>query len=177
VDEDRKRLRMVKHNWRPTLAELTLEFNTASGSSLSSRTVKRRLFAEGYKRKAMSKKITIGARNQAKRRSFCREKLHWTVDNNWSHIIFSDETKIVVGTNRKVYVWRNNEERLRPECLGVQPHSEHPARASTMFWGCICYHGVGTLTPVTGNINTDKYISMLDDNVWPVVARHFVNKP
>jgi len=168
---------MVKRNRRQTLAELTSEFNTASGSSLSSRTVKRRIFAEGYKHKAVSKKITIGARNQTKRRSFCREKLHWTVDNNWSHIIFSEETKIVVETNRKVYVWRNDEEQLRPECLGVQPDSEHPARASTMFWDCICYHGVGTLTPVTGNKNADKYISILDYNVWPVVARHFVNKP
>jgi len=46
-----------------------------------------------------------------------------------------------------------------------------------MFWGCISYHGVGTLTPVTGNINTDKYISISDDNLWPVVARHSVNKP
>jgi len=123
------------------------------------------------------KKITIGTRNQAKRRSFCREKLQWTVDNNWSHIIVSDETKIVDGTNRKVNIWRKDEERLRPECLGVQPDSEHPSRASTMFWGCFCYHKVGTLTPVTGNIKTDKYISILDDNVWPVVARHFVHKP
>ena len=39
--------------------------------------------------------------------------------------------------------------------------------------GCISYYGVGTLTPVGGNMNTDKYISILDDNLWLVVARHF----
>jgi hypothetical protein len=44
-----------------------------------------------------------------------------------------------------------------------------------MFWGCISYYGVGILTPVEGNMNTEKYISVLDDNVWPVIARHFSN--
>jgi len=41
-----------------------------------------------------------------------------------------------------------------------------------MFWGCISYFGV-----VDGNINSEKYISILDDNVWPVVARYFANNP
>ena len=29
----------------------------------------------------------------------------------------------------------------------------------------MCYDGVGTLTAVNGNINTDKYIQVLDENV------------
>ena len=33
--------------------------------------------------------------------------------------------------------------------------------ASVMFWGCVCFNGVGTLTSVDGNINTDKYIKNL----------------
>jgi hypothetical protein len=41
-----------------------------------------------------------------------------------------------------------------------------------MFWGCISYFGV-----VDGNINSEKYISILDDNLWPVVARYFANNP
>jgi hypothetical protein len=32
-----------------------------------------------------------------------------------------------------------------------------------MFWGCITYYGVGTLVAIDGNMNTDKYISVLDD--------------
>jgi hypothetical protein len=35
---------------------------------------------------------------------------------------------------------------------------------------------VVTLTPVEGNMNTEKYISVLDDNFWPVIARHFSNR-
>jgi hypothetical protein len=44
---------------------------------------------------------------------------------------------------------------------------------SVMVWGCICYNGVGTLTKVEGNINADKYISILENNILPVIVRHF----
>jgi hypothetical protein len=46
-----------------------------------------------------------------------------------------------------------------------------------MFWGCISHHGLGTLTPVDGNIDTEKYISILDENSWPVIAQHFAIRP
>ena len=42
----------------------------------------------------------------------------WTVRNHWKKVIFSDETKIEIGNNRKVYVWRKVDEKLRPECNG-----------------------------------------------------------
>jgi hypothetical protein len=42
-----------------------------------------------------------------------------------------------------------------------------------MFWGCISYYVVGTLTSVVGNLNSEKYINILDDNLWPVIAQHF----
>ena len=40
--------------------------------------------------------------------------------------------------------------------------------------GCICYEGVGTLTAVEGNINSAKYIDILDKKLWrPVVVWYF----
>lgn len=46
-----------------------------------------------------------------------------------------------------------------------------------MFWGCITYDGVGTLVAVDGNINSEKYTTILDENLWPVVAKVFENRP
>ena len=46
-----------------------------------------------------------------------------------------------------------------------------------MFWGCVSYNGVGVLVPVEGNINSAKYIDVLDTNLWPVVAKEFGNSP
>ena len=34
---------------------------------------------------------------------------------------------------------------------------------------------MGILFPVEGNMNTEKYISVLDDNLWLVIAGHFSN--
>jgi exosome complex RNA-binding protein Rrp4 len=64
---------------------------------------------------------------------FCRQKLHWNVQNNWSSIIFSDETKIMLGRNGKVYVWRKSDERFRPDCLGQLDDFETTCRASVVI--------------------------------------------
>ena len=45
-----------------------------------------------------------------------------------------------------------------------------------MFWGCISYYGVGTLKVVNGNMNSDNYFEVLNEWLWPVVARHFANR-
>ena len=34
-------------------------------------------------------------------------------------------------------------------------------------------NGVGTLAKVTGNINSEKYKEILEENNWPVIVRHF----
>jgi hypothetical protein len=83
----------------------------------------------------------------------------------------------MLGRNEKVYVWRKPDERFRPDCLGQLDDFETTCRASVMFWGCITYYGAGTLVAIDGNMNTDKYISVLDDNLWPVVVRHFSDRP
>ena len=46
-----------------------------------------------------------------------------------------------------------------------------------MVWGCHTYHGVGTLAMIKGNMNWDKYIETLDNNLWQVAAKHFGNTP
>lgn len=63
----------------------------------------------------------------------------------------SDETQVVLGTDHKVYVWRKADEKWRPEYLGLRSVRNGGVRLSVSFWGCICYSGVGLLTPIDGN--------------------------
>lgn len=42
---------------------------------------------------------------------------------------------------------------------------------SLMIWGCITYEGLGTITIV----NDPKYLDIIENNVWPIIARHFPN--
>jgi hypothetical protein len=64
--------------------------------------------------------------------------------NHWKKVIFSDEMKIEIGNNRKVYAWRKVDERLRPECNGLYQGRNYKTKFSVMLWGCISYYGVGT---------------------------------
>jgi hypothetical protein len=45
-----------------------------------------------------------------------------------------------------------------------------------MIWGCITHYGIGKVWCVNGNINAVKYIEILEENLWPVIARHFPNR-
>jgi transposase len=106
LDERAKRrlVRMVHNNRRQTLEDLTSKFNNSAVIKVSLRTVRRRLFDNKYKQHVVSKTITIRKVNRSRRTSFCRQKLHWNVHNNRRKVIFSDETKIVIGQDKKIYV-------------------------------------------------------------------------
>ena len=39
-----------------------------------------------------------------------------------------------------------------------------------MNWGCMCCDDVGTLTRVEGNINAEKYINIIENNLWSEIA-------
>ena len=78
----------------------------------------------------------------------------------------------MLGTNNRVYIWRKDDEKYNPHL--ICSHSER--KISLMIWGCICYDGVGTLTAVEGNINSAKYIDILDKNLRPVVVWYFEGK-
>jgi len=39
------------------------------------------------------------------------------------------------------------------------------AKFQVMIWGCICWHGVRTLSKVTGIINSEKYKDIFEDTI------------
>lgn len=65
--------------------------------------------------------------------------------------------------------WRRVGEDWMPCCLSQPP----TPKFSLMVWGCITFNEVGTITVVDGNVNAQKYIDILEEQLWPVVVRHF----
>lgn len=76
---------------------------------------------------------------------------------------------MVLGKDKKSYVWRKSNKRLPGECTGMLKDREKQGTISAMFWGCIAYNGVGTITLVNGNMNSKSYIESLNNNLWPVI--------
>jgi transposase len=161
--------RIVKTNRRCSLSDITAKFNEERQNPVSKRTVQHNLHKNNYRRSVAKKKLVIKEVNRKKRLAWCRGKRQWTVDN-WKRVIFSDESKIMIGHDERVRIWRKRDEGWRPDLV----QSTTPrAKYDVMIWGCICWEGVGTVTPVEGNITASKYQDILEDNLWPVLARHF----
>ena len=94
------------------------------------------------------------------------------VENYREKVIISDESKIVVGQDSRVYVWRKRGEGWRPDL--VRARKTKPCY-EVMVWGCLMHmHGVGTISAVDGNINAYNHQQILEDNLWSVLARHFM---
>ena len=70
------------------------------------------------RRRRVSIATTISKINREKRREICREKSGWSINENWKKVIFSDETQVVVGQNKKLFQWRKDEEKYLPQCVG-----------------------------------------------------------
>ena len=68
------------------------------------------------------------------------------------------------------YICLKRGEGYRPDLVP----SAQDRKYQVMIWGCICWYGVGTLRFITVNINSEKYKTILGDNILPVNARHFL---
>lgn len=168
---ENKLSRTVKQNRRKSLQEITTMVNEVSDHSFCTKTVQRKLSDMGFKRRVVKKKVLVRAINKKKRILWCRERRHWTVEEQWCKWIFSDESQVVIGSDNRMYIWRKDDEVNKPHLVCPT----HQRRLSVMIWGCVSFHGIGTFTPVIGNIDSRKYIDILDEHLWPVLARHFPN--
>jgi hypothetical protein len=68
---------------------------------------------------------------------FCRQKLHWNVQNNWSSIIFSDETKIMLGRNGKSMFGGSPTKVFGPTVLASWTTLRQPAVLLLCFGGAL----------------------------------------
>ena len=94
----------------------------------------------------------------------------WTVDN-WQHVVFSDESRFTLfKCDNRTVVWREKRERYEPACL---VNHAPASRNGIMFWGCIGYHGVGSLVEVEQTLNSVRYVEVLEDNLHESIENIF----
>jgi len=55
--------------------------------------------------------------------------------------------------------------------LGVECVSRR--KFEIMIWGCISYNGVGILAFAERNLNANRYQNILENHLWPVIAKYF----
>jgi transposase len=133
---------------------------------VSTRTVRRRLLDAGRPARKPVKKQLLTSVMKKKRLAWAREHKNWKKED-WAKVVFSDETHFEVRGQRTRFVRRSLGEPIRPG--HVEQHVKYPDKK--MFWGCFSVTGPGTLQPIDGMMNGDKYIDVLERKLVPELQK------
>ncbi|GFX29049.1 transposable element Tcb2 transposase [Trichonephila clavipes] len=93
---------------------LQQHFHSATGNTVSTQTVRNRLYGVGlYARRPMVC-IRRTSRHRRDRRKWATEHMNWR-RNEWSNVLFSDESRFSVHPdNRRIFIWRDRGSRNNP---------------------------------------------------------------
>lgn len=137
-----------------------------SGTSVHASTVRRRLLEVGRKARRPVKKQLLTAAMKRKRIVWAKKYKGWTQDD-WKNVLFSDESHFFVQGMRHQFVRRSDREPVSP--AHIQQSIKHPVKQ--MFWGCFSFFGPGSLVPITGMMNSQKYLEILQDRMVPELLK------
>ncbi|KAJ8259468.1 hypothetical protein GJAV_G00169650 [Gymnothorax javanicus] len=108
---------IVCKNRMCSIAALAAEFQTASGSDVSLRTVRRELHEMGFRGKAASHNPNITTRNAKRRLEWCIAHRHWTPEQ-WKRVLWSGESGFILWqSDGQIRVGRTPGERYSPDCV------------------------------------------------------------
>jgi hypothetical protein len=138
---------------------------------LSEGMIRTALRHRGYGRYIARRKPDVSAKNQEFRLAFATEHLTWTKEQ-WSQILWSDESWINDTHHRRTWVTRNLSEAYDPTCV-IPKVSKKPG---WMFWGSFhgSIKGPGLFWEKEwGTINEVSY----SEHVVPIVASYIQSHP
>lgn len=136
----------------------------ASAFNVSRDTIRRRSM-ESNLRSRLALRDYLRKHHKTARRNWCIANRR-TDFTKW---IFSDESNFVLSdcsAPGRLYVHRNQGEKYSTTCVLPAPTSD---RRHLMVWGCIASNGQCAMTFVDGNVNSDKYISILRTTLFPLL--------
>jgi len=95
-----------------------------------------------------------------KRLIWAKKYQDWTTED-WSKVLFSDETHFFVQGKRVPFVRRSSSDKISPTHL--KQRVKHPLKV--MFWDCFSFYSPGPLVPVIGMMNSEQYIDVLSTHM------------
>lgn len=158
-------LRESKIHPRKTSYDLQQDLEKA-GVKIHDSTVRRRLLEGGRRAVRPQRKQLLTAPMMKKRLNWAKTYAHWSAED-WREVLFSDETHFLVQGQRSKFVRKAANESLT--AAHINQTVKHPTKK--MFWGCFSYSGTGTLIPIEGMMNSEKYKAMLGQRLDTELAK------
>ena len=160
--QDKRIIATAETNTRVPFASLQNIVNVPASTS----TIRRRLHEDLIRKWRAIKRPFLQKEHAKKRLDWALKHQHDTRED-WSKIVWSDESIIQKDSARQqVWVFRHQtkEEKYAPK--NVRGKSKE-GDIYQMVWGCFVGNKLGPIVSIDGSITGDKYVSLLEENLLP----------
>ena len=160
--DDRYIVWIAESSTRIPFAQLRNETNLP----VSEQTLRRHLCEAGIRKWKAVNRPLLTKQHAKKRLEWARAHRHWIVDN-WRKVLWSDECSVAKDSDtREVWVFRrqNKHEKYLPQNIRGKSKS---GNLSQMMWATFVSDKLGPIVFFQGNVNSQAYISMLEQNLLP----------
>nr|KAF6330375.1 hypothetical protein mMyoMyo1_012365 [Myotis myotis] len=114
----------------------------------------------------------LSAVTKIKRLQFSQEHKDWTVEH-WKKVMWSDESRFQLHhADSRVRIWQKQHESMHPTCMST---SLQAGGGSVMVWGMFSWHDLGPLIRVEQRLNSTTYLSIIADQVHPIMLMAYPN--
>ncbi|UYV68823.1 GPRMGL2 [Cordylochernes scorpioides] len=167
---DRRILRQAVAAPQATCTAILQHVQDTLDHSISTRTISRRLVANGLHSCRPLRRLPLTPPNRRQRLEWCRARSTWMTE--WHRVVFSDETRFCLSSDsRRVRVWRRRGERSNPAAIVERPTVR---QRGIMDWGAIAYDSRSPLLRIQGTMTAQRY---LDDVLRPVTLPYLQGVP
>ncbi|UYV66627.1 hypothetical protein LAZ67_4002384, partial [Cordylochernes scorpioides] len=167
---DRRILRQAVAAPQATCTAILQHVQNTLDHSISTRTISRRLVANGLHSCRPLRRLPLTPPNRRQRLEWCRARSTWMTE--WHRVVFSDESRFCLSSDsRRVRVWRRRGERSNPAAIVERPTVR---QRGIMVWGAIAYDSRSPLLRIQGTMTAQRYI---DDVLRPVTLPYLQGVP
>ncbi|UYV68145.1 EPM2AIP1 [Cordylochernes scorpioides] len=167
---DRRILRQAVAAPQATCTAILQHVQDTLDHSISTRTISRRLVANGLHSCRPLRRLPLTPPNRRQRLEWCRARSTWMTE--WHRVVFSDESRFCLSSDsRRVSVWRRRGERSNPAAIVERPTVR---QRGIMVWGAIAYDSRSPLLRIQGTMTAQRYV---DDVLRPVTLPYLQGVP
>ncbi|UYV65028.1 hypothetical protein LAZ67_3002864 [Cordylochernes scorpioides] len=167
---DRRILRQAVAAPQVTCTAILQHVQDTLDHSISTRTISRRLVANGLHSCRPLRRLPLTPPNRRQRLEWCRARSTWMTE--WHRVVFSDESRFCLSSDsRRVRVWRRRGERSNPAAIVERPTVR---QRGIMVWGAIAYDSRSPLLRIQGTMTAQRYV---DDVLRPVTLPYLQGVP
>ncbi|UYV81818.1 hypothetical protein LAZ67_20002585 [Cordylochernes scorpioides] len=167
---DRRILRQAVAAPQATCTAILQHVQDTLDHSISTRTISRRLVANGLHSCSPLRRLPLTPPNRRQRLEWCRARSTWMME--WHRVVFSDESRFCLSSDcRRVRVWRRRGERSNPAAIVERPTVR---QRGIMVWGAIAYDSRSPLLRIQGTMTAQRYV---DDVLRPVTLPYLQGVP